>query len=147
MDQSSPGKQAVTTPKLALPRPRLPLPPVPPRHRPKSLEPIRIPINIVRRAKLENNNSNYDEVSYNPDGSPNVPHQNGNCCNNESDMINHDAPCSCQSGAHPKQQQPKSRPENGGLKEPSTPGKKSLFSIFHYECQFLLIKFQLNFPI
>lgn len=135
--QSSPAEHVVAAPKLAPPRPQLPLPPIPPRQqRPKSIEPMRIPVKIVRGEKqrtLEINNSNHVEVDDKQSDSPegaSVPHKNGNSCYIESDLINRDTPCSCQSGAHPKQQQSKIRPENGHPLGHSTPGKK-VYLLFH----------------
>lgn len=94
-----------------------PMPPVPPRQRPKALAPIRIPIDIVKRSRekpcepamnnVESNNAknmaNGNEAKpMNLIGSPekDVVKLNGNSYHHEIG-INID-PCSCQSGAHPK---------------------------------------------
>lgn len=104
---------------------RPPLPPVPPRQRSfRSTEPIRIPIHIVRPKKEADvvniiNNNNNGPITSNALQSKPVPEihetskQNGNgdFNHNTIDMNNHETPCPCKSGAHPKQ--PNKCQENG----------------------------------
>lgn len=142
-----PTKSMVTPPPVALsPLPVLPpLPPVPPRQRSfRSSDPIRIPIHLVRPNKQENatktadvinNNNNNESVSpttlgvKEPKLVPEIhetSQQNGNGYINgdhhntiENCMNNHELPCPCKSGAHPKQAD--KCQENGYGRRPSLP--------------------------
>lgn len=141
-----PTKSMVTPPPVALsPLPVLPpLPPVPPRQRSfRSSDPIRIPIHLVRPNKQENatktadviNNNNNKSVSpttlgvKEPKLVPEIhetSQQNGNGYINgdhhntiENCMNNHELPCPCKSGAHPKQAD--KCQENGYGRRPSLP--------------------------
>lgn len=104
------------------PSQRPPLPPIPPRRpqsispahplvsTPKALPPIRIPIDILRRAEKINTEAKNERNTMNsisaeaPKTSPekNETQLNGNSCYDDSKMIIDPCPCPCQSGAHPK---------------------------------------------
>lgn len=109
------------SPKESTMQPR-PLPPVPPRQRPKAPEPIRIPLELVKKRPkadesdmnnivAKNNaknlemgkSANYGMTAKNANGFPEKDEVklNGNSCNNGIGQNGND-PCSCQSGAHPK---------------------------------------------
>lgn len=132
-DASTPGSwsNAVNTKMLS----SRPLPPVPPRHAAKTNEPIRIPLHVVHSSKARNSENHDTSITSNGIQSKSVADKikNGNTTNGHSDhndikLINHDLPCPCKSGAHPKY--PKAPLQNGHYTPAPTLGKWNFMQHF-----------------
>lgn len=157
-DEQSPAEQRPVVPNVQISnktvsspitinaRPQLP--PIPPRQR--SIEPIRIPMHLVQPKKaadvVDNNNSNsMYPITSNSMQSKAVPdiyktsqqNGNGNSDHNTIELNNHDNPCPCKSGAHPKQ--PNKCQENGYHRAIPAPnlGKSKL--ILNFECSYVIV--------
>lgn len=151
------NQSVISPPRLPL----SPLPPIPPRQRSfRSSDPIRIPIHLVRPNKQESAKKTADVINNNSNStSPTtilgvvVPEihetsqQNGNGYFNgdhhstiENDTNNHELPCPCKSGAHPK---PATKcQENGYERRPSLPRNLCKCLDFQYFNLFMLFYFK-----